>query len=100
MVSGEITLCHIRFTQTFMYLQVLLYPHVSSDGWESASLSDDDEDGEWIDVHHSSDEEQKEVVSDENNNNTDRRKWLSYNFQECSGYFFCFSSDFYESFSM
>uniref|UniRef100_A0A6I8QS68 Protein SDA1 n=1 Tax=Xenopus tropicalis TaxID=8364 RepID=A0A6I8QS68_XENTR len=33
------------------------------DGWESASLSDDDEDGEWIDVHHSSDEEQQEVVS-------------------------------------
>ncbi|XP_040183550.1 protein SDA1 homolog [Rana temporaria] len=32
------------------------------DGWESASLSDDDEDGEWIDVHHSSDEEQKEVA--------------------------------------
>ncbi|XP_018409060.1 PREDICTED: protein SDA1 homolog isoform X1 [Nanorana parkeri] len=32
------------------------------DGWESASLSDDGEDGEWIDVHHSSDEEQKEVV--------------------------------------
>lgn len=32
------------------------------DGWESASLSDDDEDGEWIDVHHSSDEEQKELA--------------------------------------
>ncbi|XP_043369975.1 protein SDA1 homolog isoform X2 [Dermochelys coriacea] len=32
------------------------------DGWQSASLSEeeDDEDGEWIDVHHSSDEEQKE----------------------------------------
>ncbi|MEE6460412.1 hypothetical protein FKM82_000958 [Ascaphus truei] len=35
------------------------------DGWENASLSDDDEDGEWIDVHHSSDEEQQEVVSSE-----------------------------------
>lgn len=37
-----------------------------ADGWESASLSEeeeDNEDGEWIDVHHSSDEEQKEVVS-------------------------------------
>ncbi|KAJ0013022.1 hypothetical protein NQD34_017356 [Periophthalmus magnuspinnatus] len=28
-----------------------------SDGWESASISDDDEDGEWVDVHHSSDED-------------------------------------------
>ncbi|CAJ1070746.1 protein SDA1 homolog [Xyrichtys novacula] len=26
-------------------------------GWESASISDDDEDGEWVDVHHSSDED-------------------------------------------
>ncbi|KAM8808232.1 protein SDA1 homolog [Eudromia elegans] len=32
------------------------------DGWESASLSEEDEDGEWIDVHHSSDEEQQEVA--------------------------------------
>ncbi|KAM9295248.1 protein SDA1 homolog isoform 2-T2 [Morus bassanus] len=34
------------------------------DGWESASLSEeeDNEDGEWIDVHHSSDEEQQEVA--------------------------------------
>ncbi|KAM4527941.1 protein SDA1 homolog [Odontesthes bonariensis] len=32
------------------------------DGWESASLSDDDEDGEWVDVHHSSDEDTAEVV--------------------------------------
>nr|XP_048704055.1 protein SDA1 homolog isoform X3 [Caretta caretta] len=33
------------------------------DGWQSASLGEeeDDEDGEWIDVHHSSDEEQQEV---------------------------------------
>ncbi|XP_020780860.1 protein SDA1 homolog [Boleophthalmus pectinirostris] len=28
-----------------------------SDGWESASISDDDEEGEWVDVHHSSDED-------------------------------------------
>ncbi|NXX93439.1 SDA1 protein, partial [Centropus bengalensis] len=37
---------------------------VEADGWESASLSEgeDDEDGEWIDVHHSSDEEQQEVA--------------------------------------
>ncbi|XP_037548292.1 protein SDA1 homolog [Nematolebias whitei] len=27
------------------------------EGWESASISDDDEDGEWVDVHHSSDED-------------------------------------------
>ncbi|XP_054468221.1 protein SDA1 homolog [Anoplopoma fimbria] len=26
------------------------------DGWESASISDGDEDGEWVDVHHSADE--------------------------------------------
>ncbi|XP_003221899.1 protein SDA1 homolog [Anolis carolinensis] len=34
------------------------------DGWETASTSEeeDDEDGEWIDVHHSSDEEQKELT--------------------------------------
>ncbi|XP_070706421.1 protein SDA1 homolog [Pempheris klunzingeri] len=32
------------------------------DGWESASISDDDEDGEWVDVHHSSDEDTGEVV--------------------------------------
>ncbi|XP_047227895.1 protein SDA1 homolog [Girardinichthys multiradiatus] len=32
------------------------------DGWESASISDDDEDGEWIDVHHSSDEDTGEVA--------------------------------------
>lgn len=33
------------------------------DGWESASISDDDEDGEWVDVHHSSDEDAGEMVS-------------------------------------
>ncbi|TKS84338.1 SDA1 -like protein [Collichthys lucidus] len=32
------------------------------DGWESASISDDDEDGEWVDVHHSSDEDTGEVA--------------------------------------
>ncbi|XP_041826776.1 protein SDA1 homolog [Melanotaenia boesemani] len=32
------------------------------DGWESASISDDGEDGEWVDVHHSSDEEAGEVA--------------------------------------
>ncbi|XP_022053419.1 protein SDA1 homolog isoform X1 [Acanthochromis polyacanthus] len=32
------------------------------DGWESASISDDDEDGEWVDVHHSSDEDTAEVA--------------------------------------
>ncbi|XP_053702265.1 protein SDA1 homolog [Synchiropus splendidus] len=31
------------------------------DGWESASVSGDDEDGEWVDVHHSSDEDTGEV---------------------------------------
>lgn len=32
------------------------------DGWESASLSEKEEDGEWVDVHHSSDEEQQAVA--------------------------------------
>uniref|UniRef100_A0A8C5EHP7 Protein SDA1 n=1 Tax=Gouania willdenowi TaxID=441366 RepID=A0A8C5EHP7_GOUWI len=32
------------------------------DGWESASISDDGEDGEWVDVHHSSDEDTAEVA--------------------------------------
>uniref|UniRef100_A0A3B5KZB1 Protein SDA1 n=1 Tax=Xiphophorus couchianus TaxID=32473 RepID=A0A3B5KZB1_9TELE len=32
------------------------------EGWESASISDDDEDGEWVDVHHSSDEDAGEVA--------------------------------------
>ncbi|XP_068190472.1 protein SDA1 homolog isoform X4 [Antennarius striatus] len=32
------------------------------DGWESASMSDEDEDGEWVDVHHSSDEDTGEVA--------------------------------------
>lgn len=32
------------------------------EGWESASISDEDEDGEWVDVHHSSDEDTGEVA--------------------------------------
>lgn len=36
--------------------------NAESDGWESASLSEDEEDGEWIDVHHSSDEEQQAIA--------------------------------------
>ncbi|XP_061657027.1 protein SDA1 homolog [Syngnathoides biaculeatus] len=32
------------------------------DGWESASASDDDEDGEWVDVRHSSEEDTTEVA--------------------------------------
>ncbi|XP_029921931.1 protein SDA1 homolog [Myripristis murdjan] len=32
------------------------------EGWESASISDDDEDGEWVDVHHSSDEDTGEMA--------------------------------------
>lgn len=37
--------------------------YFAPDGWESASISDDDEDGEWVDVHHSSDEDAGEMVS-------------------------------------
>lgn len=38
--------------------------HTHSDGWESASMSEEEEedDGEWIHVQHSSDEMQQEVV--------------------------------------
>ncbi|XP_061782857.1 protein SDA1 homolog [Nerophis lumbriciformis] len=32
------------------------------DGWENASISDDGEDGEWVDVYHSSDEDTGEVA--------------------------------------
>ena len=41
----------------------LVVPH--TDGWESASLreEEEEEDGEWVDVHHSSDEEQQAIVS-------------------------------------
>lgn len=38
------------------YLANVRVFHFTTDGWESASISDDDEDGEWVDVHHSSDE--------------------------------------------
>uniref|UniRef100_A0A8C5CD46 Protein SDA1 n=1 Tax=Gadus morhua TaxID=8049 RepID=A0A8C5CD46_GADMO len=33
-----------------------------TDGWEEASISDGDEDGEWVDVHHSSDEETSTIA--------------------------------------
>lgn len=33
------------------------------DGWESVSMSEEeDDDGEWVNVHHSSDEDQEELV--------------------------------------
>uniref|UniRef100_A0A8D2NT30 Protein SDA1 n=1 Tax=Zosterops lateralis melanops TaxID=1220523 RepID=A0A8D2NT30_ZOSLA len=46
------------------------------DGWESASLSEeeDNDDGEWIDVHHSSDEEQQQVVKKVKNMPIEERK--------------------------
>uniref|UniRef100_A0A8C5U308 Protein SDA1 n=1 Tax=Malurus cyaneus samueli TaxID=2593467 RepID=A0A8C5U308_9PASS len=45
------------------------------DGWESASLSEEDnEDGEWIDVHHSSDEEQQKVAEEVKNMPIEERK--------------------------
>lgn len=44
------------------------------DGWESASISDDDEDGEWVDVHHSSDEDTGEVVEKIQNMTAEERK--------------------------
>nr|XP_020041757.1 protein SDA1 homolog isoform X3 [Castor canadensis] len=45
------------------------------DGWESASLSEEeDADGEWVDVHHSSDEEQQEITEKLNNMPVEERK--------------------------
>uniref|UniRef100_A0A8C5FJU1 Protein SDA1 n=1 Tax=Gadus morhua TaxID=8049 RepID=A0A8C5FJU1_GADMO len=35
---------------------------ILNDGWEEASISDGDEDGEWVDVHHSSDEETSTIA--------------------------------------
>ncbi|XP_029301366.1 protein SDA1 homolog [Cottoperca gobio] len=44
------------------------------DGWESASISDDGEDGEWVDVHHSADEEAGEVAEKLQNMPIEERK--------------------------
>ncbi|XP_076999256.1 protein SDA1 homolog isoform X2 [Tamandua tetradactyla] len=46
------------------------------DGWESASLSEEEEeaDGEWVDVHHSSDEEQQEISKKLNSMPMEERK--------------------------
>ncbi|XP_015106571.1 protein SDA1 homolog isoform X2 [Vicugna pacos] len=47
----------------------------NEDGWESASLSEEeDADGEWVDVHHSSDEEQKEISEKLNSLPPEERK--------------------------
>ena len=43
-------------------ISALYFSSCTTDGWESASISDDGEDGEWVDVHHSSDEDTGEVV--------------------------------------
>ncbi|XP_036269255.1 protein SDA1 homolog isoform X3 [Pipistrellus kuhlii] len=46
-----------------------------TDGWESASLSEEsDDDGEWVDVHHSSDEEQQEIAKKLSSMPADERK--------------------------
>uniref|UniRef100_A0A8C9V965 Protein SDA1 n=1 Tax=Scleropages formosus TaxID=113540 RepID=A0A8C9V965_SCLFO len=43
--------------------EVLELDKEQDDKWESTSMSEeDDDDGEWVDVHHSSDEEQVEIV--------------------------------------
>ncbi|XP_039606722.1 protein SDA1 homolog isoform X2 [Polypterus senegalus] len=45
------------------------------DGWESASVTEqEDSDGEWIDVHHSSDEEQQEVSENLNSMPAEEKK--------------------------
>ncbi|XP_064415623.1 protein SDA1 homolog isoform X5 [Latimeria chalumnae] len=44
------------------------------EGWESASLSEENEDGDWIDVHHSSSEEQEEVAEKIKNMPVEERK--------------------------
>uniref|UniRef100_A0A8C5VPY3 Protein SDA1 n=1 Tax=Microcebus murinus TaxID=30608 RepID=A0A8C5VPY3_MICMU len=46
-----------------------------TDGWESTSLSEEEEaDGEWVDVHHSSDEEQQEISRKLDNMPVEERK--------------------------
>uniref|UniRef100_A0A672YDD2 Protein SDA1 n=1 Tax=Sphaeramia orbicularis TaxID=375764 RepID=A0A672YDD2_9TELE len=47
------------------------------DGWESASISDDDEDGEWVDVHHSSDEDTAGVAEKLQNIPVEERKAMA-----------------------
>ncbi|PWA26962.1 hypothetical protein CCH79_00001010 [Gambusia affinis] len=49
---------------------------------ESASISDDDEDGEWVDVHHSSDEDAGEVVRSGTHNHSDCRNLYFQNFSK------------------
>ncbi|KAK5879068.1 hypothetical protein CesoFtcFv8_024412 [Champsocephalus esox] len=44
------------------------------DGWESASISDGDDDGEWVDVHHSGDEDTAEVAEILQNMPVEERK--------------------------
>uniref|UniRef100_A0A8C4RFN5 Protein SDA1 n=1 Tax=Erpetoichthys calabaricus TaxID=27687 RepID=A0A8C4RFN5_ERPCA len=45
------------------------------EGWESASITEqEDSDGEWIDVHHSSDEEQQEVSENLNSMPAEEKK--------------------------
>lgn len=44
------------------------------DGWESASMSEDDDDGEWVNVHHSSDEDQEAVAEKLNSIPAEERK--------------------------
>ncbi|XP_004647491.1 protein SDA1 homolog [Octodon degus] len=47
----------------------------NEDGWESTSLSEEEEaDGEWVDVHHSSDEEQQEISQKLSSMATEERK--------------------------
>ncbi|KAK5852164.1 hypothetical protein PBY51_023657 [Eleginops maclovinus] len=49
-------------------------PEKEEDGWESASISDGDEDGEWVNVHHSSDEDTGEVAEILQNMPVEERK--------------------------
>ncbi|XP_034402561.1 protein SDA1 homolog [Cyclopterus lumpus] len=44
------------------------------DGWESASMSDGGEDGDWVDVHHSSDEDTGEMAEKLQNMPVEERK--------------------------
>ena len=50
----------LALSASVCFLRFIFNP--SADGWEEASISDGDEDGEWVDVHHSSDEETSTIV--------------------------------------
>uniref|UniRef100_A0A8C2YX40 Protein SDA1 n=1 Tax=Cyclopterus lumpus TaxID=8103 RepID=A0A8C2YX40_CYCLU len=52
----------------------IIIESIGCDGWESASMSDGGEDGDWVDVHHSSDEDTGEMAEKLQNMPVEERK--------------------------